>query len=77
MSISKLFCAGTAIGLLTGIAIMYLMNGVLGHASLTEGAAAFAIFEGIAFFIMGMIFTRVKNIWNLTITYPIPRPVKK
>jgi len=76
MLISKLFLAASTMGLLTGIAIMYFLNGLLGHASLKEGVIAFAIFQGIAFFIGSMVFTRVRNIWNLTIRYPIPKPEK-
>ncbi len=71
MSVKTIFAAGGVIGLLTGIAIMYLMNGILGHASMREGLIAFVIFQGTATITLALIFKRTKVIWNLPVHIPL------
>ena len=74
LSVSKIFKVGVVIGLLTGIAIMYLLNGIFGHASMQEGIIAFLTFEVPALFALTLIFNRLQGIWNVSIRYPIPNP---
>jgi hypothetical protein len=71
LSVSKIFKVGAVIGLLTGIAIMYLLNGIFGHASIKEGIIAFLTFEGSALLALLLIFKQLKIIWNLSFAiYP-------
>jgi len=74
LSVSKIFKVGAVIGLLTGIAIMYLLNGILGHASIKEGIIAFLTFEGVALFALMLIFKQLQTVWNISIRYPFPKP---
>ena len=74
LSISTIFKIGSMFGLLTGIALMYLLNGVLGHASIREGIVAFLILQGLALIGPFLIFKRLQNIWSISVQYPIPRP---
>ena len=64
LSVSKIFISALLVGLLTGIAIMYLMNGILGHAGMKEAVLAFLIFELVAVFIMMFIAKRLQPVWN-------------
>jgi len=63
-TVSKIFISASLFGLLTGIAIMYLMNGILGHAGMKEAVLAFLIFELVAVFIMMFIAKRLQPVWN-------------
>lgn len=64
LTVSKIFISASLFGLLTGIAIMYLMNGILGHAGMKEAVLAFLIFELVAVFIMMFIAKRLQPVWN-------------
>ena len=70
MKESTLLLAGGMIGLLTGIAIMYLLNGILGHASMKEAIIAFSCFEGIALFVAAMVFKKLYLIKPLVFDPP-------
>jgi len=76
LPVSKIFLSGAVIGLLNGIGIMYLLNGILGHAGIKEAIMAFISFELVSIVALAMVFKRLKNIWNISIHYPIPKPEK-
>lgn len=76
MSVSKIFISGIIIGLLNGIAIMYLLNGILGHASMKEGILAFVSLEAVSMFALSLIFKNLQTIWNVSISYPFSNPKK-
>ena len=67
MSVSKIFISGVLIGLLTGIGIMYLINGLLGHAEMKEAILAFLVFEGIAVVGLIKVFKQLKYIWGISL----------
>ena len=77
LSISKIFMSGAVIGLTSGIAVMYLMNGILGHAGMKEAILAFLSFEVVAMFTLLLVFKRLQNVWNISVMYPIPKPLVK
>ena len=75
LSVSKIFMSGVIIGLLTGIGVMYLLNGILGHSQMKEAILAFLTFEAVALFALLIVFKRLQNIWNISIRYPIENPI--
>lgn len=75
LSVSKVFISGAVIGLTTGIAIMYLMNGILGHSGMKEAILAFLSFEVVSLVALLVVFERLQSIWSISIRYPIEKPL--
>ena len=70
MTVKNIFWSGLLIGLLTAIAIMYLLNGILGHASMKEGISAFILFQGAAAIGLIRIWKRLNYIWHVSVRFP-------
>jgi len=76
MSICKIFYLSVIVGLCNGVASMYLLNGMLGHAKMSEAWIGFFILSGIGVFTLYKLIVKLRPMWNVTITYPIPKPEK-
>jgi hypothetical protein len=55
---------------------MYLLNGILGHAKMSEAWIAFFTIGGVGVFTLYKLITKLKPMWNVTVIYPIPKTEK-
>ena len=70
LSVKKIFFTALLVGLMSGIGWMSLLNGILGHADLQRGMLAFVILNGGGSYCFSIIYKRLMNIWNLSISFP-------
>ena len=76
MSICKIFYLSVIVGLCNGVASMYLLNGILGHAKMSEAWIAFFTIGGVGVFTLYKLIVKLKPMWTITVQYPISRPEK-
>lgn len=68
ITINRIFYISVSIGLLSGVSIMYLLNGILGHMPLVNAVLAFLSFAGICIFALLKLLKILIPIWLLPIS---------